>query len=419
QGLLWRFQREASISAMLEHPNIVPLHDVQKQSNGEMFFTMRKIEGKTLREILGRKRQNSQEYEEVELLSIFLKVCDAIAYAHSKGVIHRDLKPENIMVGQFGEVYVMDWGIAKILKNNPQELIENVSQENSEEDNRVKKTPEELIDSIETETLEEAYNTVGGIGTEGYMAPEQRENASQISSVADIYALGKILRECYTLLSPIEEFQLLLKQGSEKLKKPDKKELKNEHSVEENFSLDIQAIVKKATNENSSERYQKVEEISKDIQQYQKNKRVSARKYNFIDLLFRNLIPKISARLVLFIICLSFFIFCVYILIAANIKKESWNQKEQEIYAFEKAIVLTKENDLSALILNLKDKNWLVRFLVARDLGNTDKELEQIILSLIETLGDENQYVRRVASISLMKIAQKSTEVIPQLIQSL
>ncbi|MEK7485088.1 MAG: serine/threonine-protein kinase, partial [Planctomycetota bacterium] len=282
QELLWRFQREASISAMLEHPNIVPLYDVQKHSNGEMFFTMRKIEGKTLREILGRKRQNPQEYEEVELLSIFLKVCDAMAYAHSKGVIHRDLKPDNVMIGQFGEVYVMDWGIAKILKDNQQEIIDPATK-NLEDVKIVKKTPQKLIDSIETESLEEGYKTVGGIGTEGYLAPEQRENASQASSYADIYSLGKILRECYTLLSPIEEFQLLVKQGSEKLKKTEKKPTKNEYLVEENFSLDIQAIVKKATNENPLERYLKVEELSKDIQNYQKNKRVSARKYNFIE----------------------------------------------------------------------------------------------------------------------------------------
>jgi tRNA A-37 threonylcarbamoyl transferase component Bud32 len=107
-----RLQKEAAITAQLEHPNIVPLYDLQ-EAQGEFYFTMRKVTGETLRSIL----KNKPQYSEAELLSIYFKVCDAVAYAHTRNIIHRDLKPDNIMVGQFGEVYVMDWGLAKELEN--------------------------------------------------------------------------------------------------------------------------------------------------------------------------------------------------------------------------------------------------------------------------------------------------------------
>jgi tRNA A-37 threonylcarbamoyl transferase component Bud32 len=117
QAMLWRLNREAYITSTLEHPHIVPLHEIQKEENGELYFTMRKVEGKTFATLLQETSQQ-QNYSEEERLSVFLKVCDAVAYSHSKSIVHRDLKPENIMVGKFGEVYVMDWGIAKILEES-------------------------------------------------------------------------------------------------------------------------------------------------------------------------------------------------------------------------------------------------------------------------------------------------------------
>ncbi|MEK7485011.1 MAG: serine/threonine-protein kinase [Planctomycetota bacterium] len=111
--MFWRLNQEASITAMLEHPNIVPLYEIQQKASGEIQFTMRRIEGRSLRDVIQKMRKGEEKYDNGFLLSVFLKICDAIAYAHSRGVLHRDLKPENIMVGEFGEVYVMDWGIAK------------------------------------------------------------------------------------------------------------------------------------------------------------------------------------------------------------------------------------------------------------------------------------------------------------------
>lgn len=113
-----RFLAEARITAQLEHPGIVPVHTLGTDAQGRVFYTMRRIRGQTLATILERLKARDTEavahYPLAVLLTILQKVCDAVAYAHARGVIHRDLKPTNVMVGEFGEVVVMDWGLAKV-----------------------------------------------------------------------------------------------------------------------------------------------------------------------------------------------------------------------------------------------------------------------------------------------------------------
>ena len=128
-----RFLEEAQVTGQLEHPNIVPVHDLGKDEEGNLYFTMKHVKGRSLGEILVNNRssglqtgvkasqRHATENAGLEasatmphLLNVFLKACDAMAFAHSKGVIHRDLKPDNIMVGDYGEVLVMDWGLAKV-----------------------------------------------------------------------------------------------------------------------------------------------------------------------------------------------------------------------------------------------------------------------------------------------------------------
>lgn len=116
---VFNFVAEAQITGQLEHPNIVPLHDIGVASDGTIYYTMKLIEGRTLRDILKDIREGNAEtiqgFPISRLLTIFQKVCDGMSYAHSRGVIHRDLKPDNVMIGEFGEVLILDWGIAKVL----------------------------------------------------------------------------------------------------------------------------------------------------------------------------------------------------------------------------------------------------------------------------------------------------------------
>jgi eukaryotic-like serine/threonine-protein kinase len=112
-----RFEQEARITGALQHPNIVPVHNLGRLPNGRLYFTMKLVRGRTLARILTEDQGPEQL---PALLAIFEKVCQAVAFAHSRGVIHRDLKPANVMVGAFGEVQVMDWGLAKILPTDRQ-----------------------------------------------------------------------------------------------------------------------------------------------------------------------------------------------------------------------------------------------------------------------------------------------------------
>jgi tetratricopeptide (TPR) repeat protein/tRNA A-37 threonylcarbamoyl transferase component Bud32 len=303
--LQWRLKTEASITAILEHPHIVPLYDLDQRDSGEVYFTMRKVEGKTLKDLLiasrNKEQTPSQEAPE-DFLAIFLKVCDAIAYAHSKGVIHRDLKPENIMVGAFGEVYVMDWGIAKKLKSlgsaSPSTLkglslepLEEMEEDLEKANAFLHTEEEEQPEELSPENASSPFATIGGLGTMGYMPPEQRSNASQVSFQADIYALGKILRQCFTTLSPVEEFRLVLKkyEGQTEIpqstsQRPSKrfqrqKDRNPEELIDEQIPMEIRSIILKATEEAPEERYSTVQALMEDVQRYQKNLKILVKEY--------------------------------------------------------------------------------------------------------------------------------------------
>ena len=161
-----RFLREAKIQARLQHPAIVPVHELGRDEAGRAYFTMKRLAGRMLHELLDEPLQR--------LLRAFADVCLAVAYAHEHGVIHRDLKPSNIMLGDFGEVYVLDWGIALVLG-----------------DGSAKPSVKDIV-AIEGETQ------VGAVmGTPGYMPPEQALGY-QITPAVDVYALGCLLFEILT-----------------------------------------------------------------------------------------------------------------------------------------------------------------------------------------------------------------------------
>ncbi|UJR83286.1 serine/threonine-protein kinase [Sandaracinus amylolyticus] len=173
-----RFAREALIQARLEHPSIVPVYDVGLADDDGPWFTMKRIRGRSLDSILRSAREGDPESvpSRRKLLTSFVQVCLAVDYAHRRGVIHRDLKPGNVMLGEFGEVHLLDWGLAKVRGESSAEPLDLAASED---------------DATVTGSL---------MGTPGYMSPEQARGATDhVDGRADVYALGAILFELLTL----------------------------------------------------------------------------------------------------------------------------------------------------------------------------------------------------------------------------
>jgi len=171
-----RMRSEARVIARLEHPGIVPVHDAGMLPDGRVFYAMKRVDGKRLDEL-------SRKMSLPERLRVFQRICEAVAFAHAHGVVHRDLKPENVMIGPFGEVLVMDWGVAKVLAEGAGESF-------------VSPTPEPSSCSTAAGTI---------IGTLAYMAPEQAEGSNgQVGTAADIYALGAVLHFLLTGRPPFD-----------------------------------------------------------------------------------------------------------------------------------------------------------------------------------------------------------------------
>jgi len=199
---LLRFVEEAQVTGQLEHPGIVPVHELGVNPDGDVFYTMKMVHGETLADILVRLRDGDPDtvatYNLNHLLNIFLRLCDAVAFAHSKGVIHRDLKPSNVMVGEYGEVLLMDWGLAKVLRTVDGRRLrvdEGGSGDHAE------------VSAIASERADQGMFTMAGrvMGTPAYMAPEQAEGRiGDLDERTDIYALGAILYSILALRAPVE-----------------------------------------------------------------------------------------------------------------------------------------------------------------------------------------------------------------------
>ncbi len=185
--ILARFLEEAQITGQLDHPGIVPVHELGLDADGRVYFTMKLVKGRHLGAVYDLVAAGQEGWTQTRALGVLLKACEAVAFAHAKDVIHRDLKPANVMVGDFGEVYVMDWGLARVL-------------------GRVETAAERLAtapDAVRTERVQEresspasSFMTMQGevVGTPAYMPPEQaRGDIDALSARSDVYALGAML----------------------------------------------------------------------------------------------------------------------------------------------------------------------------------------------------------------------------------
>lgn len=262
------FVKEAQITGQLEHPNIIPVYEMGSNPQGLLYYVMKRVQGLTLADILDEikkgSRKHIQKYPLGVLLSIFHKVCDAIAYAHARGVVHLDLKPENVMVGEFGEVLILDWGIARLRRRSP---------------NATSNMFVTLDDAV---NLGEEFENEQVVGTPAFMAPEQASGkSSYVGTRSDIYSLGAILYNILTLRPPAagKTTTVILKkvvQGrvidplsfNEPNNRPEDKQIDLKHLPDSKVPEPVAKICMKAMNEKLDGRYQSVTELQMDLNAY-------------------------------------------------------------------------------------------------------------------------------------------------------
>lgn len=252
-----QFLREARLTANLAHPNIMPVYNMGIDSNGVPFFTMELVMGDSLKIILRKLRDGEeryrQHYTQQELLSIFLKICDAIAYAHSRGVLHLDIKPDNIKVGEFGEVFVCDWGLARVI-NRPDDMTR-------------------IDEDLDADMLNDMTLSGTMKGTPGFMAPEQTLAYSEKTPMTDIYALGAVLYMILTYELPVRgssanEVVQNTREGkiiSPRRRRPDRR-----------IPGSLEAVSMKALALDPENRYQRVGDLRKEIRRFMSGKATNA-----------------------------------------------------------------------------------------------------------------------------------------------
>ena len=257
-----RFLREARVTAMIPHPGTVPVYELGRDRSGQLFFTMKKLEGQDLRSILmsiaAKDRQVIEQFPLAVLTDVLIQACQTVSYAHKVGVIHRDLKPANILVGAFGEVTVLDWGLAKV--RGEQTLNEAVEAALDTE-----ATGKKMV-SLELTQPGKRY------GTPLYMSPEQARGDDHLDERTDVYNLGSVLFEMLTAKNLVwgNDVEEVLAQV---LDRPTP--IPSEVAPDREVPPELEAICLKALEKDPADRYSSVNDLVQDLSAYRTGRPIS------------------------------------------------------------------------------------------------------------------------------------------------
>lgn len=304
-----KFLEEARLTARLEHPNIIPVHEVGTTKDGKPYFVMKLASGLTLAKILKKLREQDPEflkkYTLEVLLNIFQKICKAVEFAHSKNICHLDLKPENIQVGEYGEVLILDWGLAYEFDEKTQ-----------------------AVNPAKTQKVAKLHQTQDGIikGTPEYMSPEQALGInSSRTPRSDIYSLGAILYTMLTFYAPIggKTRDEIIQNAADGKILPIRKETNGGRHI----PLTLQFIVFKAMHRAPSKRYGSVLELELDIEAYLHGFPSAAENAKMFT---RLLLFLKRERLQMFLVVSLFFI--CFILVVFLLAKIHYKNEELRVY---------------------------------------------------------------------------------------
>jgi WD40 repeat protein/serine/threonine protein kinase len=281
-----RFLREARITGRLQHPGIVPVYEMSPGSDGEPpFYTMRLIRGQTLTEATRayHRRQAAGHRVHVDrlglirLLNAFVSVCQTVAYAHTQGIVHRDLKGQNVVLGDFGEVAVLDWGFAKLLASEARSQRSEVREQKSEV-----RDPAVIPDACKADATDvpTGYTQAGQFpGTPAYMAPEQAEGRLDlIDARTDVFGLGAILYEILTGQPPFVGTDT-----TDVLRKARDSELIPPRSLAEDAPAALAAVCTKAMARHPADRYPSAADVAREVQHWLADEPIEAYREPFLD----------------------------------------------------------------------------------------------------------------------------------------